>query len=1208
MSLSLLCGIPVHAEEPEDTAKNDNLLRLWYDEAATNWETQALAIGNGYMGAMVFGGVQNDKIHLNEKTIWGGNAKGNFGNTNPTDTEEDLTQIKDDLEAIREKLDDKSEFVFGFDEDTYQDAGTNTMGEAMNWLNKLMGNLSGYDAPEDYADIRLDFSRSNMEDFGIVNYVRDLDLRTALATVNYDYVDTHYTREYFNSYPDNVLVIRLEASQKGKLTFDAKLANAGYISQQSLEAEGDTITQRRKSWSNSLQVEGQLKVLNEGGDIQANGDGSISVTSADAVTLIFACGTDYAMEYPDFRTGKDPHEEVTARIEAAAEKGYEELKKDHLEDYTELFSRVELGFNEEIPQIPTDELIVKYRNMVDQTGDPSDYPTESEQRALEILCYQFGRYLTIAGSREGALPTNLQGVWGEGSFDWGGDYHFNINIQMNYWPTMASNLAECHIPYNDYLEALRFAGRQAAASAFGIKSEAGEENGWLVGCFSTPYMFASMGQDNNAAGWNPAGSAWALINLYEYYLYTGNVEYLRDNIYPSMKEVSNFWKEALWWSDAQQRWVSAPSYSPEHGPIVNGASYDQQLVWQHLHNTVEATNILIEAGYLDGEDATVQEDLKAWTEKMDGMDPVLVGEDGQVKEWFEETTIGKAQAGDLEEIKIPRWQASLGARDVAHRHISHLMALYPGNLINKDNDEFMDAAMITLNQRGLNGSGWSKGHKLNLWARTGHAEETFEMIQSTVGGGNAGFLTNLFSSHGSGYNYKQRPIFQIDGNFGYTAGVNEMLLQSQLGYTQFLPTIPDEWNTGFVNGIVARGNFEIDMKWTDGAADFFKVHSNNGGEFIGEYAGLSNFIVTDSQGKLVTFNALSGDKIFFETEADETYTIQPADGKHVVTFESNGGSAVEAVLVEDGQTVAKPAAPTKDGFTFDGWYTDEDLTDAYEFTEPVKANLTLYAKWTEDSGGSSGTVTTPSYTITVTQSTGGKITPSTSNVKKGADKTFTIAAGEGYKISDVLVDGKSVGTVGTYTFKNVAAKHTITAKFEKVEETTNVGGFIDVKSTDWFAEAVQYAVDNGLMNGTSSNKFSPNGDTTRGMIVTILYRQAGSPEVESDKATWWSDARVWAMANGISDGTNMDKEITREQLATMLFRYAELMGEDVSKRASLDSFQDGGKVSGYAVEALKWATAEGIVTGKTGGVIDPQAGATRAETATMFMRFCETNK
>ncbi len=874
MATTSMPMVPFAEEKP-----NDNLLRIWYDEPAENWQTEALAIGNGYMGGLVFGGVSSDKIHINEKTVWKGGpgASGgqyNYGNTNPIETEEDIQNIKNDLNAIREKLDDKSEHVFGFDENSYQAEGTNTKGEAMDWLNKLMGDLVGYSSPQDYANIYI--KNKEIDDSKVTNYVRDLDMRTALATVNYDYEDVHYTREYFNSYPDNVLVVRLMADKDAQITFDASMEDLVWSSEAESKVEGNTITMRSKLSNNGLQTEAQLTVLNEGGEMTIDAQNStINVNKADAATLILACGTDYKMELPTFR-GDDPHEAVTARIKAATEKGYDALKKDHVADHSALFSRMELGFNEEIPQIPTDELIQKYRNMVDKNG--GEIPTEAEQRALEVICYQFGRYLTIAGSREGALPTNLQGVWGEGGFMWGGDYHFNINVQMNYWPTMASNLSECMVPYNDYLSVLREAGRGAAGSAFGIKSNPGEENGWLVGCFSTPYMFASMGQKNNAAGWNPIGSAWALLNAYEYYLYSGDVNFLRE-LYPSLKEVANFWNEALYWSEYQNRYVSAPSYSPENGPIVNGASYDQQFIWQHFENTIHAAEVL-----------NVDSDLVAtWREKQSKLDPVIVGDDGQVKEWFEETHIGKAQAGDLPEIDIPQWRQSLGAQSSGvqppHRHLSHLMALYPCNIINKDNPEFMNAAIVSLEERGLDATGWSKAHKLNLWARTGHADEAFQIVQSAVGGGNSGFLTNLFSSHGAGANYKQRPIFQIDGNFGYTAGVNEMLLQSQLGYVQFLPALPEAWNTGHVEGIVARGNFVVDMNWKDGVADTFTVESRNGETFTGEYKGLSNYCVVDSKGQKVDVKKLSDDKISFPTVKGETYKIslggapEPDQGK-----------------------------------------------------------------------------------------------------------------------------------------------------------------------------------------------------------------------------------------------------------------------------------------------------------------------------------------
>lgn len=844
--------------------QNNNLLRIWYQKPAKDWQTEALAVGNGYMGALIFSGVKKDKIHINEKTVWNGGPSEKinykYGNTNPADTKEELDTIKKDLDALRKKLDDKSEHVFGFDGDSYQACGTDTKGEAMDWLNKLMGDLTGYEDPQDYANLYI--STDVSDEAKAENYVRDLDLRTALATVSYDYEGVHYVREYFNSYPDNVLAIRLTASEKESITVSVGLEDCTGGTQLSNVVDGNTITMKNVLLSNGLKTEAQVKVLPEGGSMTSDGT-HICVEKADAVTLLLACGTDYKMEFPSFR-GEDPHHAVTKRINEAAEKGYEVLKEAHIQDYSSLFSRMELSFDEEIPQIPTDELLQKYRNMVEKNGGV--LPSEKEQRAMEVICYQFGRYLTIAGSREGALPTNLQGVWGEEHFEWGGDYHFNINVQMNYWPTMASNLGECLLPYQDYLDVLREAGRTAAASAFGIKSEEGQENGWLVGCFSTPYMFVTMGQKNNAAGWNPIGSAWALLNSYEYYLYTEDREFL-ERLYPSMKEVANFWNEALYWSDYQKRYVSAPSYSPENGPIANGASYDQQFIWQHFENTIQAAQIL-----------GVDEDLVLkWREKQEKLNPVLVGADGQVKEWFEETHIGKAQAGELPEINIPQWRQSLGAetggQQPPHRHLSHLMALYPCNIISKDAPEFMDAAIVSLNERGLDATGWSKAHKLNLWARTGHAGEAFQIIQSAVGGGNSGFLTNLFSSHGGGANYKEYPIFQIDGNFGYTAGINEMLLQSQLGYVQLLPALPGQWKTGYVKGIVARGNFVLDMKWTDGTAESFAVTSRNGGLFTGEYKNLSAYHVTDANGNQVAAEKQGNDRISFSTQAGETYFI-----------------------------------------------------------------------------------------------------------------------------------------------------------------------------------------------------------------------------------------------------------------------------------------------------------------------------------------------
>lgn len=868
-----------------------NLLRLWYQNPADNWEYGALAIGNGYMGTLVYGGVDTEKLHINEKTVWRGGPSEyisyRYGVTNPTETEDELQKIREKLDAIRKKLDDKSEHVFGFAKDSYQAYGTDTKGEAMDWLNYLMGDLTGYDAPQDYANLYIDFNsghvdlqyidglnskadvvklkknQSCLEKKEIRNYVRDLDLTTGIATVQYDMDDAHYTREIFTSYPDRVMIIRLSADKAGMLhtRFHLEDVTGGNTLN---AAEDDTIVMKSTLKDNGLQAESQLKVVTEGGNVQVEGC-ELIVSGADTITCYFVCGTDYKMELPDLR-GMHPHEALCERLSRAVLKGYERIKGDHMQDHGALFSRMELGFGEEIPDIPTDELIQKYRNLVE--GNGNDIPTKTEQRALEVICYQFGRYLTIAGSRSGALPTNLQGVWGEGEFEWGGDYHFNINIQMNYWPTMASNLAECHIPYNEYLNVLREAGRESAKAAFGIESKEGEENGWLVGCFSTPYMFAAMGQKNNAAGWNPVGSAWALLNAYEYYLYTGDKNYLKMQLYPSMKEVANFWCKALYWSDYQKRYVSAPSYSPENGPIANGVSYDQQFIWQHFENTIQAAQAL-------GADADL---VKEWKEKQSKLNPILIGEDGQIKEWFEETHIGRAKAGELPEEAIPLWRQSLGAErggvQPPHRHLSHLMALYPCNMIDKEQTAYMDAAIVTLKERGLEATGWSKAHKLNLWARAGCAEEAFQIIQSAIGGGNSGFLTNLFSSHGGGVNYKERPIFQIDGNFGYTAGVNEMLLQSQTKAMRILPVLPKEWKDGFVKGIVARGNFVLDFSWKDGVLQEMKITAVNGGEWIGEYPKLAGYRVTDINGRYVNVKIINEARISFWADAGGRYCVK----------------------------------------------------------------------------------------------------------------------------------------------------------------------------------------------------------------------------------------------------------------------------------------------------------------------------------------------
>lgn len=498
---------------------------------------------------------------------------------------------------------------------------------------------------------------------------------------------------------------------------------------------------------------------------------------------------------------------------------------------------------------------------------------------------------------------------------------------------------------------------------------------------------------------NPIGSAWALLNCYEYYLYTGDLEYLRNELYPSMKEVANFWNEALYWSEYQQRYVSSPSYSPENGPIVSGASYDQQFIWQHFENTIQAARTL-----------GVDEDLiTVWEDKQSKLDPVIVGDDGQFKEWFEETSFGKAQAGDLEEIDIPQWRESLGAQSGGqqppHRHLSHLMALYPGNLINKDNAEFMNAAMVSLNERGLDATGWSKAHKLNLWARTGHSDEAFQIVQSAVGGGNSGFLTNMFSSHGGGANYKQSPIFQINGNYSYTAGVNEMLLQSQLGYVQFLPALPEQWNTGYVNGIVARGNF------------------------------VATSVPSDDVNKLS-----------FPTTAGESYTISKATTYNISIAETQNGTVSVPTTANEGSIVALSASPEKGYILNTITVTDASGNPvettaqedgSYTFVMP-SSDVTVTAAFKED------TPVEVSYAIHVPEMKNGTIEIPKTAVENSTVQLIVKPA-KGYVVANVVIhtlDGQAVSIAdqgnGVYTFTMPASDITVNATFrpESGTETT----------------------------------------------------------------------------------------------------------------------------------------------------------------------------
>ena len=824
-----------------------NNLRLWYTNpgSAATWTNTGLVIGNGKTGGILFGEVGKEQIHFNEKTLWNGG---------PSDTRPDynggnrkIAATQEQINTIRKQADTHTNSVFPL--------GTGG-------LTNLMGDGDGMGSYQDFGDLYLDFSEMGMTNSNVTNYVRDLDMRTAISSVHFDYKGVHYEREYFASHPDGVMVIHLTASEKEKLTFTASTKAAFGLNTEVTAADG-RITLTGEVIDNQMYCEMQAQILPTNGTIRTNGDGTITVNNADEATIVLTTGTDYANDYPTYR-GENPHEQITMTMDNAVQKSYSELKEAHLADYQELFSRVEFDLDAACPELPTNELMKKYRQ--------GEYDL-----AVEEMIYQFGRYLTIAGSREGdPLPTNLCGIWLIGSANsyWGADFHFNVNVQMNYWPALSTNLAECETVFNDYMESLVEPGRvsagQSCALPTKVNTPTGEGNGFLVHTQNNPFgCTATFGSQEY--GWNIGGSSWALQNVYDYYLYTGDVEYLEEKIYPMLKEMANFWDQFLWYSEYQDRLIVGPSVSAEQGPTVNGTTYDQSIVWELYKMAIEASEIL-------DVDAKKRE---VWKEKQSQLNPILIGEEGQVKEWYEETTLGKAQAGNLAEVSIPNFGAGGSANQGSvHRHTSQLIGLYPGTLINKDTKEWMNAAIKSLEQRGLNGTGWSKAMKINMYARTGLAEDTYKMVRAMCAGNENGILDNLLDSH---------PPFQIDGNYGLTAGMTEMLLQSQLGYVQFLPALPNAWENGAVEGIKARGNFTISESWKHGLADQFTVcyeGTETSAEFIGEYEGIADAKVYADGKEIDVVRDDTNHKIRFDAKQGIIYTIDVSTIKSTKVIEA----------------------------------------------------------------------------------------------------------------------------------------------------------------------------------------------------------------------------------------------------------------------------------------------------------------------------------